>query len=67
MDKFKCKFRGETYNEDDWQSLDKGDGNQICQHCYHSMWQDATKILTWLSGTSGEKSFTGKNWSWFYI
>lgn len=56
MDKFKCTSCEETYNEDDWQSLDK-DGNQICQHCYHSMWQDATKILTWSPEDQESKEF----------
>lgn len=56
MDKFKCTSCEETYNEDDWCSFDK-DGNQICEHCYHSMWESATQILTWSPQDEESKKF----------
>lgn len=56
MDKFKCNSCEETYNIDDWCSLDKDD-NRICIHCYESMWQSATKILTWSPQDDESKTF----------
>ncbi len=56
MDKFKCTSCEETYDQDDWHSFDK-DGNQICEHCYHSMWESATQILTWSPQDEESKKF----------